>query len=169
MTRPLGPTSTPMAERFYCKRHPDVLTRLRCGSCEDPICPKCMVHAHVGVRCMDCGKAVVLPTYQVSGFRLVRAAMTSLAVGAVTGLIYGLVLYQLGPLFGTLLLVGIGIAVAEAATVAAGRRRGRTMQYVVGSGIIVAVVAILVVVPVLSLWTLIGAVIGFVVGTNRVA
>lgn len=38
----------------YCARHPQVETLLRCGRCEAPICPRCMVHSGVGIRCPDC-------------------------------------------------------------------------------------------------------------------
>ncbi|HEX2914551.1 MAG TPA: B-box zinc finger protein [Chloroflexia bacterium] len=38
----------------YCARHPEVETGLRCGRCDTPICPRCMVHADVGIRCPDC-------------------------------------------------------------------------------------------------------------------
>lgn len=38
----------------YCARHQQVETMLRCGRCETPICPRCMVHSGVGIRCPDC-------------------------------------------------------------------------------------------------------------------
>ncbi|MBN9389452.1 MAG: hypothetical protein J0I20_15595 [Chloroflexi bacterium] len=38
----------------YCARHPNVETLLRCGRCNTPICPRCMVHSGVGIRCPDC-------------------------------------------------------------------------------------------------------------------
>lgn len=38
----------------YCARHPQVETMLRCGRCDTPICPRCMVHSGVGIRCPDC-------------------------------------------------------------------------------------------------------------------
>ena len=34
-----------------CAEHPDVETGLRCGRCETPICPKCMIMTPVGARC----------------------------------------------------------------------------------------------------------------------
>ena len=141
---------------------------LRCGSCDDPICPRCMVHGHVGVRCLDCGKAVTLPTYQVTGVYLARAIGAAVATGAAAGLVYALILSRLAYVLDTLILLGIGYLVAEAASRAADRKRGRTMQYVVGGGLAVAMVIILLLSPVLSIWTLIGMVIAFVVGTGRV-
>lgn len=156
-----------MAEQVRCKRHPDTATGLRCGNCDDPICPKCMVHGHVGVRCLDCGKAVTLPTYQVTGMYLVRAILAAGVVGAVTGIIYALLLVWI-PLVSTFALLGIGYLVAEAASAAAGRKRGRTMQYVVVGGILIALVLIFLLSPVLSIWTFVGAVAAMFVGTGRV-
>lgn len=43
-----------MADIPTCARHPDVETRLRCSSCETPICPDCGREAAVGFKCPDC-------------------------------------------------------------------------------------------------------------------
>ncbi len=126
-----------------------------------------MVHGHVGVRCLDCGKAVTLPTYQVSGQYLVRAILAAVIVGAITGFIHALFLAGV-PYLNTVALVGIGYLVAEAAGAAADRRRGRTMQCVVAGGILVALVLIILFSPVISMWTLIGVAIAIVVGIGRV-
>lgn len=156
-----------MAQENYCKRHPDTATRLACGNCGDAICPRCMVHAQVGVRCPDCGKAVTLPTFQVSGLYLVRAIVAAVVVGAATGFIYALFLAGV-PFLGTAAMIGIGYLVAEAATLAADRRRGRTMQYVVAGGILVALVLVFLFSVTISIWTLIGAVGAILVGTGKV-
>lgn len=39
---------------YYCHRHKKVPTRVRCGHCEAPVCPKCAVYGPVGVRCRQC-------------------------------------------------------------------------------------------------------------------
>ena len=41
---------------FYCARHVKAVTRLRCGRCETPICPKCTVPTPAGMRCKPCAK-----------------------------------------------------------------------------------------------------------------
>ena len=41
---------------FYCVRHTKAVTRLRCGRCESPICPKCTVYTPAGTRCKACSK-----------------------------------------------------------------------------------------------------------------
>lgn len=50
-------------EVMYCYRHPKVVTVVRCGKCERPICPKCMVMSAAGQRCRDCAR----PTTKVTG------------------------------------------------------------------------------------------------------
>ncbi len=40
----------------YCFRHKKEETRVTCGRCERPICPRCMVHGPAGVRCGDCAR-----------------------------------------------------------------------------------------------------------------
>lgn len=39
---------------IFCARHPQTETGLRCGRCDTPICPRCMVHSSVGIRCPEC-------------------------------------------------------------------------------------------------------------------
>lgn len=41
---------------WFCARHTKVVTRLRCGRCEAPICPKCTVYTPAGTRCRACAK-----------------------------------------------------------------------------------------------------------------
>jgi hypothetical protein len=46
---------------YYCGRHPKTITRLRCGRCEIPICPNCIVYTPAGARCKDCSRNKVAP------------------------------------------------------------------------------------------------------------
>ncbi len=41
---------------LYCAKHTKAVTRLRCGRCEAPICPKCTVYTPAGTRCRPCSK-----------------------------------------------------------------------------------------------------------------
>ncbi len=41
---------------YYCTKHTKAVTRLRCGRCEAPICPKCTVYTPAGTRCRACAK-----------------------------------------------------------------------------------------------------------------
>jgi len=57
------PPSAGDADTLGCARHPKTQTRLRCGRCETPICPRCTVHSPAGTRCRACAhnKAPVRP------------------------------------------------------------------------------------------------------------
>lgn len=45
-----------------CALHPDVQTRLRCSSCETPICPDCGREAAVGFKCPACARHLDVTT-----------------------------------------------------------------------------------------------------------
>src|SRR5207248_9680104 len=47
---------TTSAETLRCARHPNVETVLRCGRCETPICPRCLIPTPVGARCPTCAQ-----------------------------------------------------------------------------------------------------------------
>ena len=48
-------------EALHCAAHPQVETYLRCGRCETPICPRCLIQTPVGSRCRDCAQIRKLP------------------------------------------------------------------------------------------------------------
>ncbi len=127
-----------MTETSYCPRHPDTPTKLRCSKCGTLVCPRCMVHSPVGVRCPKCGKPTRLPTYDVSVSHLARAILASLFLGVVGGLVAAMVVRPL--LFGVLYMAamaGFGYVVGEGASQAANRKRGRTIQLVAVGGTLV--------------------------------
>ncbi len=52
-----APVAVPGEEgAYYCDRHKKVVTRVRCGRCEKPICPRCTVYGPAGTRCRDCAR-----------------------------------------------------------------------------------------------------------------
>lgn len=125
-------------EITYCPNHKDTPTNLRCGRCDKLVCPKCMVHGPVGVRCLDCGKPTSLPVYQVSVPLLLRAIGASILLGAGGGLLLVLLVRPL--LFGLLYLAamaGFGYVVSEGTSYAANRKRGRTLTIVVIGGVLI--------------------------------
>jgi len=40
-----------------CAYHPNTETDLTCGRCDTPICPRCLIHTEVGIRCPKCSQA----------------------------------------------------------------------------------------------------------------
>ena len=130
-----------MSETIYCSRHPETPTNLRCSRCDKPVCPQCLVHAAVGIRCLDCGQATRLPTYNVSTSYLVKAILAALALGVGGGLVLAFVIRLM--LFGFLYvaaLAGFGYLMSEVISVATNRKKGRSLQFVAAGGILVAMV-----------------------------
>ena len=78
-----------------CKRHPGFQTSVSCGRCGDPVCPRCLVHAPVGVRCPDCGRAAPNPVFDVSGLVLLRAAAVGLPIALLGGGLVWLMLFAI--------------------------------------------------------------------------
>jgi hypothetical protein len=41
---------------YYCYKHKNETTRVTCGRCERPLCPKCVTVGANGVRCRHCAR-----------------------------------------------------------------------------------------------------------------
>src|SRR3954465_11602507 len=79
-TSPLGPGPWP------CPTDSNVETYLRCGRCEKPICPRCLIQTPVGARCRDCAQLRKLPMFQVGPVDYLRGAGGGLAAAIGGGL-----------------------------------------------------------------------------------
>lgn len=112
-----------MSSIQHCPRHPQAETRLRCSSCDAPICTDCAQEAAVGYRCPACstpeGDARREPG-RLPVAAAIRSSVVALAAAIAGGLVLALVLIG-----GFLFLVcsgAIGWAVARAARWAAEER-----------------------------------------------
>ena len=116
-----------------CAYHPNVETNLRCGKCDKPICPKCMVQTPVGARCRDCAGLDKLPTFRVSTRYYLTAAGTSLGMAIACGAAWGLIEW-LVPIFSLniLLAPAAGYAIGEVTSLAVNRKRGTGLAVVGG-------------------------------------
>ena len=136
-----------MSAARHCVNHADAMTSVTCGRCEEPICPRCMVHGPVGVRCRECAQMRALPTFEVTGPYLARAIGTGLAIAVAGGLIISLLRVNLGWIywFDWIALMGMGYVIAEGISAAVNRKRGRTLKIVSGGSMLVAwsIIAIL--------------------------
>ena len=130
-----------MSQTTYCVRHKDTPSNLRCGKCDDLICPRCMVHTPVGARCEDCAQVTPVPTYNVSRTILARAIGASIGLGIAGGVAL-ILLRALGlgfDLFSlAIVAAGLGFIVGEGVGAAANRKRGRTLQYAAVGGVLIS-------------------------------
>ena len=115
-----------------CATHPQVETNLRCGKCEKPICPKCLVQTPVGARCPDCANVYSLPTYSVSTLYYLRAIGAGLGTAVICGIAWG-VLVRWVPIYLNLLFAtAVGYAIGEIVSLAVNRKRGTGLATIAG-------------------------------------
>jgi hypothetical protein len=120
-----------------CAYHPDVETNLRCGKCDKPICPRCMVPTPVGARCRDCAGLDKLPTFRVSTRYYLIAAGTALGMAIAGGAAWGLIEWAIGRIglifsLSLLLAPAAGYAIGEVTSLAVNRKRGTGLAVVGG-------------------------------------
>ena len=128
-------------EVMYCARHPRVETVLRCGRCETPICPRCLVQTPVGARCRQCANVRTLPTFDVSPTIFARGVAAALAGGAFTGAAWGFLLGDrafFGLFVTAIVAFVVGWAVAQCVGLATNKRRGVALQVCAAAGCVVA-------------------------------
>ncbi|MBM3933153.1 MAG: hypothetical protein FJ319_02435 [SAR202 cluster bacterium] len=123
----------------FCARHPNVPTALRCGKCETLICPRCMVQTPVGARCRDCARVIKSPVYSAAPVHLLKAIGAAVVLAA-AGAIASLIILSVIPIIFVyiLALAGFGYVMGEGVSIAANRKRGRTLQIVAIGGILIA-------------------------------
>ena len=109
---------------MQCARHPKVETFVRCGRCDQPICPDCMVSAPVGVRCRDCSRQNLDQIMKGSPKQYLLATLAGFGSALALGWMPARVLLWLGIIYGYL--------VGEATLRGGGRKRGLGMQVVAG-------------------------------------
>lgn len=117
---------------YFCARHKNVQTRLRCGRCEKPICPKCTSYGPTGARCRDCLSMRSSHIYQVG----VLGALASFVVAAVAGVLGALIVGAVGILsFWALLYApAIGPALGQLIVRASGGKRGTKLALIASAG-----------------------------------
>ena len=122
-----------------CTTHPNVETNLRCGKCDKPICPKCMVETPVGARCPKCAQLRKLPTFQVSTKYLLIAVGIGLVASAISGVIWGVINNFIGIFYLNLILaVGIGYVIGEAVSITTNRKRGTKLVIIAAFAVVLS-------------------------------
>jgi hypothetical protein len=102
-----------------CPADPEVETSLRCGRCDTPICPRCLIITPVGARCRACARLRRNPLYDVSPLYYLRAIGAGLAVALVCGFVVPFI-----PFFGLFALMILGWLTGSAVAAAANYKRG---------------------------------------------
>lgn len=166
-----------MLQTTYCKRHPNAESNVACGRCGDPICPRCMVHAPVGVRCPDCGRSRPTPTFDVTPAFLARGIGAGVAVALVCGVAFAVVSivayenlpYNFSRFVAPLLIATLGYLIGTSVSLATNRKRGTKLKFVGGLSTLLGF-SIMVFVTggiTLNLFGMVAAAVAFYVAINR--
>ncbi len=135
-----GPELDESEGATFCARHPQVETYLRCGRCDTPICPRCLIQTPVGARCPECGNITRLPTFDITPVFFARGFAAAMVAGALVGGVWGGLKGPLGFgfLFAVLLGFAAGWAVSEVVSLATNRKRGLGLQVSAVAGVALA-------------------------------
>ncbi len=126
-------------ESMRCAAHPDVETSLRCGKCDKPICPKCMVETPVGARCRECARIKKLPTFQVSNKQILLSTCVGLVIAVGYGFLWGILGLYANFIFLNLLLgAGAGFCISEGMSRVINRKRGSKLAVIAAILVIVS-------------------------------
>lgn len=113
-----------------CKLHPDIETNLRCGKCDQLICPKCLVQTPVGARCPQCANVKRLPVFDVSFVYYLRAIAAGLIAATIIGIMWPSIPF--GGFLWFFVAMGIGYAISEVISRAVNHKRGLGLQIIAG-------------------------------------
>jgi len=121
-----------------CALHPNIETDLRCGKCDQPICPKCVVQTPVGARCPKCAALKRLPVFEVSPAFYTRAIAAGLLTAAVLGAVWPFI--PLNGFFLFFIALGVGYAIGEIISFSVNKKRSRGLQVIAGVSVAVSYV-----------------------------
>ena len=148
------------SQATYCPRDPDTETNLRCGRCNELICPNCLIQTDVGSRCPDGAQIKTLPMFETSSGELGKAAAagfgTAIGLSVLAGLL--VIFFQI-PFFGIVVVGAIGWALGEVVYRAGGYKQSRSLQWVAGLSVLTAFMVVT------FLFRDGSAVIGLIIGT----
>ncbi len=125
-------------EPLFCVNHPTVETRLRCNRCGDPICTRCAVRTPVGYRCRKCIRQQQAIFYTGTNLDYFIAALITLPISVGAAYIMhflGWFVFFLGPT--------VGVAIAELAQLAVGRRRTLYLPWVVTGSVLLGTLGVI--------------------------
>ena len=123
---------------WWCARHKNTKTRLRCGRCEKPICPKCTTYGPTGARCRDCVSYRGTHLYQASAKQL---AITFAAAFAL-GLVGAIAISSTGLFLLVLFAPALGGILGPLLTRITGAKRGPVVAGVAAAGVGLGILAV---------------------------
>ena len=138
MEQPQQKEPSPRVVPMRCDWHPEVETGLSCSKCGKHVCTQCMVQAPVGIRCRECGKAVKMPTFDVTPSFYARAAGVAVLMVVGGGLLWAGFTLVFGSIFylPSLVAIGVGYATGELISLVVNRKRSNGLAWIAGSTVV---------------------------------
>ena len=136
-----------------CRKHSEITTSLKCSRCGDYICVKCVFHSPVGVRCPKCAKVKKIPTFEVTKIYLLRAVVTAMLLGVLSGfllVVLGSILLSKIIFLDSVAIFALAYVIGESVSLSVNRKRGKVLRYIA----IIGVVTMYSVVVLLGGWTI---------------
>jgi hypothetical protein len=122
---------------IYCPRDPDTETNLRCGRCDELICPNCLVQTEVGSRCSDCARIRTPLMFEAGPAELGKAAAAGFGTAIGLSILAGAIVLTFGiPFFGIIFIGAIGWVVGEAVYRASGYKQSQALQWIAGLSVL---------------------------------
>jgi hypothetical protein len=132
-----------------CANHPSVETLVSCSNCGKPICPDCMVHAPVGVKCRDCARMPRSALVRLKPEKAVRAIAATIGAALLIGVALAALNGTSFGFLGFLIAFGVGAAMAEIVTRTSGYYHGRESGAIAAAGSLLAYIVAWQAVPLL--------------------
>ena len=117
---------------YFCARHKSTKTRLRCGRCEKPICPKCTKYGPTGARCPDCSSNRSSHMYQVTPLQFLLAFAVAFACSVAGGFLAQFI----GLIFLIFYAPVVGTFVGKAVVRVVKGKRGMPLALVASAGVV---------------------------------
>ena len=108
-------------------------TTLRCGKCDKPICPDCMIETPVGARCRECARVQKLPTFRIGTRHYLTATVVGILSAFVTGFIWATIVRWVHFPYANFALAFLaGSVIGEVISRSVNRKRGILLAVIAG-------------------------------------
>lgn len=114
--------------RCYSNQHDNA--KIFCVRCSIPVCPKCIVHSPVGVRCISCGKSSLSVLNKMPKYLFAK----TLFISSFAGLVLGFILLMMSSIYLYWIhwigMVFSAYAISEIVSKVSGYKRGLKVQFI---------------------------------------
>ena len=155
----------------YCPQDPGVETNLRCGRCDEPICPRCLVQTPVGARCPNCAAERKNPVFDPSAAETARAVTAAAIAGVAVAVLAWVLAFRIPVALYRYLLIlapaAAGWIIGSVTYRASGFKRNSKLQIASGAATLLSFMIMSLVMP-MTIGGFIGLAVGMYYAIGRV-